>query len=175
MLKSILSTIIFGRSNGIRRGISRALFGAAPDTSPNSSFSSPTYTSAPESDHVGVVAGGSVKLEPPKDVTPPEGFEVVLHKDSLKDGDIAEVIIAGTAIAVLRDGDNIYALNSSCPHAGGPLAEGQIVHVDGQVLLRCPYHNWDFDVKSGACQTSASFDVGCYQTHVEGDAICVKL
>lgn len=177
MLTSILKTLIIGRPDGFRRSILKRWTTSPEDTSPNSSYSSPSNTTnAPVHDSTkGVIVGGAVKMEPPKDVTPPEGFEVVLHKDSLQDGDIVEVIIAGTSIAVVQLDGVVYAMASTCPHAGGPLAEGSIHTVGGKKVLRCPYHGWDFDVQNGACQTSSQFDVGCYATHVEGDAICVKL
>ena len=113
--------------------------------------------------------------EPPKGVTPPEGFEVVLHKDGLEEGQIAEVIIAGTAIAVAKAGGKVYAFSNTCPHAGGPLSEGTLEIGEDNVIVRCPYHGWDFDLKDGSCLTSPEFDVGCYETHLEGDAICVKI
>ena len=78
----MFKSIIFGRPNGIRRTLLRGIFQKLfrqEDTSPASSYSAP-------SPDQGVVAGGSIKLEPPKDITPPDGYEVVLHKDALLEG-----------------------------------------------------------------------------------------
>ena len=42
------------------------------------------------------------------------------------------------------------AMENRCPHQGGPLGEGSIeVGKDGQCWLRCPWHGWDFDPKTG--------------------------
>jgi thiamine pyrophosphate-dependent acetolactate synthase large subunit-like protein/nitrite reductase/ring-hydroxylating ferredoxin subunit len=42
------------------------------------------------------------------------------------------------------------AMDNRCPHQGGPLGEGSIeVGADGQCWLRCPWHGWDFDPKTG--------------------------
>jgi thiamine pyrophosphate-dependent acetolactate synthase large subunit-like protein/nitrite reductase/ring-hydroxylating ferredoxin subunit len=42
------------------------------------------------------------------------------------------------------------AMDNRCPHQGGPLGEGSIeVDNDGQCMLRCPWHGWDFDPKTG--------------------------
>ena len=163
---SFLKSIIFGRPNGIRRGLFRRFFSKesdlAEDTSPSSSYSAPDQ---------GVVAGGSVKLEPPKDITPPDGYEVVLHKDALKNNEVTEVIVAGSAIVLARLEDEFYAAANTCPHAGGPLADGML---DGSVLS-CPYHGWGFDLKDGSCQTNPSFSMETYDVQIEGDGVCVRI
>ena len=166
-----IKNLVVGRPNGFRRRIVSMFLSEGEDTSPNASFSSPMgQTNTTES---AIYTPSST--EPPKGVTPPEGFEVVLHKDGLEEGQIVEVIIAGTAIAVAKAGGKLYAFSNTCPHAGGPLSEGTLEIGEDNVIVRCPYHGWDFDLKDGACLTSPEFDVGCYETHLEGDAICVKI
>lgn len=169
-----IKNLVVGRPNGLRRTILSKLFSESEDTSPNASFSSPMGRQS-DVDERNDTSYTPTTLEPPKDVTPPEGFEVVLHKDALEEGQIAEVIIAGTAIAVAKAGGKVYAFSNTCPHAGGPLSEGTLEIGDDSVLVRCPYHGWDFDLANGNCLTSPEFDVGCYETHLEGDAICVKV
>ena len=66
-----------GRENGIRR-VRRAVFGGAVDTSPGSAYSAPRDEPPPPAE-----AALGLHPEAPKDVTPPDGFEVVLHKDAL--------------------------------------------------------------------------------------------
>lgn len=49
-------------------------------------------------------------------------------------------------IALFRTGEaEVFAASNSCPHNGGPLADG-IVH--GQKVT-CPLHNWVFDLNTG--------------------------
>ena len=161
---SLFKSIIFGRPQGIRQRILRRLFSkkASEDTSPSSSYSAPDQ---------GVTAGGSVKLEPPKDITPPDGYEVVLHKESLKNGEITEVIIAGTAIVIARVDEVFYAADNTCPHAGGPLVDGML---DG-LILSCPYHGWGFDVKDGSCKTNPDMSIAIYDVQLEGLGVCVRI
>jgi pyruvate oxidase len=47
--------------------------------------------------------------------------------------------------------DGVYtAMANHCPHQGGPLGEGSIeIGNDGRCWLRCPWHGWDFDPKTG--------------------------
>ena len=159
---SLLKSIILGRSNGLRRKFFRSIFSQGVDTSPSSSYSAP----APDQ---GVVAGGSVKLEPPKDITPPEGYEVVLHKDALKEGEKTEVIIAGTAILIANVDGEFYALSSTWRDS--PLVDGELT---GSIIT-CPYNGWDFDVKDGSCKTNPTITLPTYPSLVKGDGVCVQI
>ncbi|MEP7190292.1 MAG: Rieske 2Fe-2S domain-containing protein [Roseiflexaceae bacterium] len=55
--------------------------------------------------------------------------------------------ISGLRIAVFHTrGGAVYATQASCPHRGGPLADGLI----GGSTLVCPLHAWKFDLATGA-------------------------
>ena len=165
---SLIKTLIMGRDNGIRSGLRNKLFGSpAEDTSPGSAFAAPRDPPAPEP----AEAALGLKPEPPRDVTPPEGYEVVLHREALKSGNVAEIIIAGTAIAVANVDGNFHACVSSCPHADGPLGDGSL---DGS-MLTCPYHGWEFDLRDGSCNTREDTTLQLYDVQVVGDAVCVKI
>ena len=165
---SLLKTLIMGRENGIRAGLRRTFSGGAQeDTSPGSSFSAPQETSQP----VPAEAALGLSPEPPRDVTPPEGYEVVLHKDALKDGHMAEIIIGGTSIVVSNAEGQFYACASSCPHADGPMGDGTL---EG-TLITCPYHGWEFDLKDGSCTTHPDAELGLYEVQIVEDAVCVKV
>ena len=49
-------------------------------------------------------------------------------------------------IALFKVGGNYYALENACPHAGGPLADGEL---EGDVVT-CPWHGSQFNVMTGA-------------------------
>ncbi|AVO37990.1 nitrite reductase small subunit NirD [Pukyongiella litopenaei] len=52
-------------------------------------------------------------------------------------------------VALFRTAETeIFAASNTCPHKGGPLADG-IVH--GQSVT-CPLHNWVFDLNTGAAR-----------------------
>lgn len=50
------------------------------------------------------------------------------------------------SIAIFKMGGSLYAIENTCPHAGGPLAEGPL---EGEVVT-CPWHGSRFNVKTGA-------------------------
>jgi nitrite reductase (NADH) small subunit len=59
--------------------------------------------------------------------------------------------VGGKRIAVFRDRDgSVFATQASCPHRGGPLADGLL----GAGTLICPLHSLKFDLRTGAAQNS---------------------
>ena len=48
-------------------------------------------------------------------------------------------------IAVFNVGGAYYALENTCPHPGGPIADGWLEGAE----VTCPWHGWCFDVRSG--------------------------
>lgn len=65
----------------------------------------------------------------------------------------------GGDIAVFRSSeDEVFALDDSCPHRGGPLSQG-IVH--GR-RVTCPLHNWVLELADGS---AVAPDEGCATTY----------
>ncbi len=74
----------------------------------------------------------------------------VADLDALQEGRV-KTVVAGTVSMALTHIDGQYtAMDNRCPHQGGPLGEGSIERgEDDQCWLRCPWHGWDFDPKTG--------------------------
>lgn len=64
--------------------------------------------------------------------------------EGLKGGKLVKA--AGEQIALFKLGDGYYAIENTCPHAGGPLSEGPLA---GDVVT-CPWHGSRFNVMTGA-------------------------
>lgn len=79
--------------------------------------------------------------------------------------------VAEEQIAVfrLRDG-SLRAVSAVCPHAGGPIADGQI---DGRVVL-CPLHLNAFDLTTG-CSTTGASPLRSYPAEAVDGAIVVTV
>jgi nitrite reductase/ring-hydroxylating ferredoxin subunit len=73
--------------------------------------------------------------------------------------------VDGQQVAVfrLRSGA-LRAVSAICPHAGGPLADGQI---DDKVLI-CPLHLHTFDLASG-CSLTGQPDLISYPVDVDAE------
>ena len=55
------------------------------------------------------------------------------------------VEVQGVWIALFNVGGSFYAVDNTCPHAGGPLGEG---HLEGHVI-ECPWHGWQYRPADG--------------------------
>jgi nitrite reductase/ring-hydroxylating ferredoxin subunit len=86
-------------------------------------------------------------------------------------GTIREFQVAGKAVAVANVGGQFHALNNTCMHRGGPLADGPL---EGNVVT-CPWHGWEYDVTTGKVAQNSSVGVESYPVEVRGDEIFVDL
>lgn len=79
--------------------------------------------------------------------------------------------IGGREIALFLCKGQVVATNGQCPHAEGPLHEGD---VDGAVLT-CPWHGWTFDLETGLCGEDDTIVLERYPVRIDGDDILVIL
>ncbi|MDH3433723.1 MAG: thiamine pyrophosphate-binding protein, partial [Gammaproteobacteria bacterium] len=74
----------------------------------------------------------------------------VADVDELPQGRVKTVTAGIHSMALTHIDGEYTAMDNRCPHQGGPLGEGSIeIGKDGQCFLRCPWHGWDFDPKTG--------------------------
>src|SRR5580704_9760149 len=71
------------------------------------------------------------------------------------------VVVEGRTIAIFNVGGTLRALRDVCPHQGAELSAGTVVrsvsadapgayaYDPGRVLVRCPWHGWEFDLTTG--------------------------
>lgn len=87
----------------------------------------------------------------------------------LKPGAGRSIEIGNDVIAVFNFGGEIFALNDLCPHRGAPLCEGFLDA--GKVF--CPWHCFDFNLRTGECTMVPSMSVATYPVKIEGDTIYI--
>ena len=76
----------------------------------------------------------------------------------------------GKAIALFNVDGTFYAVDNTCPHRGGPLAEGEL---EGTTVT-CPWHAWQFDLVTGESLTDDS-RVDRYDVKIEGSDVLVAV
>lgn len=76
----------------------------------------------------------------------------------------------GREIAVFNIGGEFFALENRCPHMEGPLGEGEL---EG-CMVTCPWHGWQFDVKTGACQNMPGDDAKKIRVSVQDGFVCLE-
>lgn len=98
-----------------------------------------------------------VKIAETTDV--PVGYGMLIERD-------------GQTLAVFNAGGGRFHVTSpTCPHEGGPLAEGWL---EGDAVV-CPWHGFDFDFRTGRCLVDSELAISVYPVRVTGTAVEVDL
>jgi len=111
--------------------------------------------------------------------------EKVAHEickvSELPPGERIIVEIGNKSIGVFNVHGEFFALRNTCPHEGAELCKGTITGMnlpsevgeynwvrDGEII-RCPWHAWEFDIKTGkSIFNPHKVRVKCYDVEVEG-------
>ncbi len=88
-------------------------------------------------------------------------FVSVGRVEDWQDGQAREVKVHKKPMTVIRLKDRFFALNSICPHMGGPLSCGT---VQDRTIV-CPWHAWGFDIETGESPNGHRIDR--YRVQVE--------
>jgi nitrite reductase/ring-hydroxylating ferredoxin subunit len=95
----------------------------------------------------------------------------VASVDELPEGKAVVVEVAGNRLALFRHQGEFFALDETCPHRGGPLHEGMIQ----EGVLACPWHLWQFDLKTGVSPVNPLSKVRTYRVWLEENELFVEL
>ena len=79
--------------------------------------------------------------------------------------------LEGTRVAVFNIEGKFLAMDDTCPHKGGSLAEG---FTDG-TQVTCPWHGWVYDITDGQCQSNPNAKCQTYKVTLDGDQITVEM
>ena len=98
-------------------------------------------------------------------------FVCVAKAPDIPPGQIREIQLQGTTIALANVGGQFHAINNTCLHRGGPLGQGSL---QGNVVT-CPWHGWSVDVTSGKVTHNQTAKVACYLVELRGEDVYVDL
>lgn len=98
-------------------------------------------------------------------------FVRVTDTGSIASGMAKPFVVGRYEIAVFNLDGTYYALENTCPHQGGPLADG---FIDG-THVTCPWHAWTFDIPTGKMTLGDFATVTRFAVRVENDAIFVAI
>jgi nitrite reductase/ring-hydroxylating ferredoxin subunit len=98
-------------------------------------------------------------------------FQHVARLDEIDPGALACVRVGEQDVALARVGDDVYAVDGHCVHLQGPLCEGRL---DGYVLT-CPWHGWQYDVRTGENEFDRAIRLETYPVTVEDGEVKVAL
>lgn len=112
----------------------------------------------------------------------------ICRLEEIPDGALKEVAVRNRSLVLIRSGRQVFALRNICPHQGAKLSGGVLTGAamatqvgdyrltkDGKIL-RCPWHNWEYDVPTGRCLNNPErVRVACYEVLIENGQIFVFL
>ena len=101
----------------------------------------------------------------------PKQFYCVASVAAFENSQALKVEVEGKQVAIFHTTDGYIATTNICPHAGGPLNEGD---VDGNIVT-CPWHGLSYDLGTGICIDDPGFQIERYTVKVEGGNIYVAV
>jgi nitrite reductase/ring-hydroxylating ferredoxin subunit len=100
-----------------------------------------------------------------------DSFVTVARVEDLPRGTLRAVAVGDEEIALAHSDGGVYAIQAHCLHLKGPLAEG---HLEGCVLT-CPWHGWQYDVRTGENEFDLAIKLRTYDVQVEDGEIRVRV
>lgn len=98
-------------------------------------------------------------------------FVTVARIDDIPPGTGKTVEVNGIWIALFNVNGAFFAVDNTCPHAGGPIGEGKL---SGEIVT-CPWHGWQFNVHTGERDDNPNFTVACCLVRVQDGHVEVAL
>mgnify|MGYP002526016454 CR=1 FL=1 len=110
-----------------------------------------------------------------------------LDLDQIPDGTMQAVRVGRRNLLMVRQGHQVYALRNICAHQGARISEGVLTstrrrgHVGEYVeekagrIIRCPWHNWEYNVKTGVSVNNPSACVASYPVTIDGNEVRIDL
>ena len=95
----------------------------------------------------------------------------VANADELGAGNGIVVEVNDKCLAVFNVDGAFHVTDNTCLHRGGPLGEGDL---EGETVT-CPWHGWEYNVKTGHCANNPSSNIKVYQMIVEEGEVKIEL
>ena len=115
-----------------------------------------------------------------------EGYQPVAKASEIKPGERKIVTVKGKEIGIFNVEGSFYAFLNYCPHMGAPLCKGRLekeiqAEIPGgykfnkKILLRCPWHGWEFELETGHSIFDESIRAKSYQVAVSDGMVYCKI
>jgi len=101
----------------------------------------------------------------------PDDYVAVLALDDLETGKPTRADAKGTPVVLVKLGEQVYALDDTCVHAGCSLSGGTL----DRATIICPCHGSQYDLRDGSVINGpATMPEPAYDTRVQGGMVEVR-
>jgi nitrite reductase/ring-hydroxylating ferredoxin subunit len=98
-------------------------------------------------------------------------FVPVARAEDVPAGSVRAGRVGEEDIALAHTNGGFYAVQGHCLHLKGPLGEGRL---EGCVLS-CPWHGWQYDVRTGQNEFDLAIQLRTYDVQVEDGEVRVRV
>ena len=85
---------------------------------------------------------------------------------------LKSIRILGRPVAIIKEADGSFrAMEAGCKHQNADITKGTIVGG----IVTCPWHGWQYDLKTGACVSGGKTPLRAYACKVEDGDIMISL
>jgi nitrite reductase/ring-hydroxylating ferredoxin subunit len=95
----------------------------------------------------------------------------IARVDECPTGHALERVAGDRVVALYNVQGTFFALDGVCPHQGGPLGLGCLTGA----IVTCPWHGWQFDVRTGQNQLSRTLKQPRIEVRVENGLVLVHV
>ena len=114
----------------------------------------------------------------------------VAPETDIADGARKIIVADGLEIGIFRVDGAFYAWRNHCPHQGGPVCQGRVMkgveerldaeqrslgihYAEGRLNLVCPWHGYEFDVRTGRHAGLPTLRLAAHPVSVRGGDVYV--
>jgi nitrite reductase/ring-hydroxylating ferredoxin subunit/Fe-S cluster biogenesis protein NfuA len=143
----------------LKQGVEQAIKNHCPEIQHVISVNTPVYTN------------NSHSITSPFSADNEAGWVALTTIEHIPDGGILALELDGLKLIITRFSDNIQAYRNSCTHLAMPLDKGEIK--DG--ILTCPFHHFQYNLKTGDCLTAPEMPLQPYPVKRVGERVFVRV
>jgi nitrite reductase/ring-hydroxylating ferredoxin subunit len=98
-------------------------------------------------------------------------FVTVARLEDVPPGTVTTVAACDRRLALAHCDGAVHAVQADCLHLEGPLGEGRL---EGCVLT-CPWHGWQYDVRTGENEFDRAIRLETYEVRIEDGHVQVRV
>ncbi len=104
-----------------------------------------------------------------------DGWFPALALTDLVDRKPVRVDLDGSAVLLVRSGDELFAIGNRCSHQGAPLHKGPVRFGGSLRTVQCPLHGSTYDLADGrVLRGPATEPVPAYETRVVDGVVEIR-